>query len=71
MLWNDLATVNDLVLVCGADNILLVARKEKQRLIQFLLGLNDTFSPVRSNLLMRQLLPTVSMAYSFLLQEEN
>lgn len=40
-------------------------------LIQFLLGLNETFSVVRSNMLMRQLLPYLSVAYSVLLQEQS
>lgn len=41
------------------------------RLIQFLLGLNETFSVVRSNMLMRQPLPYLSVAYSVLLQEQS
>lgn len=40
-------------------------------MIQFLLGLNDIFSSVRTNLLMCQPLPNLNVAYSVLLQEEN
>lgn len=71
MLWDELAAIDDLVLVCEDDIVLLNANKEKQKLIQFLIGLNETFASVRSALLMRQPLPSLSVAYSVLLQEEN
>lgn len=69
MLWDELVATDDLVLICDADNSLVNASKEKHRLIQFLLGLNETFSYIRYNLLMYQPLSTLSVAYSILLQE--
>lgn len=65
MLWDELAAIDDLVLVCEDDIVLLNANKEKQKLIQFLIGLNETFASVRSALLMRQPLPSLSVAYPF------
>lgn len=41
------------------------------RLSQFLMGLNDTFTATRGQMLMMKPLPSLSQAYSLLLQEEN
>ncbi|KAG8482872.1 hypothetical protein CXB51_023953 [Gossypium anomalum] len=42
----------------------------QQRLFQFLMGLNETYSAVRSQILLMIPLPTVSQVYSMLMQEE-
>ncbi|KAG8495219.1 hypothetical protein CXB51_012817 [Gossypium anomalum] len=42
----------------------------QQRLFQFLMGLNETYSAIRSQILLMLPLPTVSQAYSMLMQEE-
>ncbi|XP_070035230.1 uncharacterized protein [Nicotiana tomentosiformis] len=44
---------------------------EDQKLIQFLMGLNDVYSGVRGNILMMKPLPTTAQAYSIILQEET
>ena len=44
---------------------------ERQQLMQFWMGLNDSYQMVRSNLLMLNPLPTVSCASSMVLQEEQ
>lgn len=64
MLWGELTTIDDLVLVCEEDNTLISASKERQKLIQFLLGLNENFAFVRTNLLLKQLLSNLHVAYS-------
>ncbi|XP_075076494.1 uncharacterized protein LOC142163140 [Nicotiana tabacum] len=43
---------------------------EEDRLMQFLMGLNDVYNAVRSNILMISPLPNVRQAYSFVIQEE-
>lgn len=48
-----------------------LVRQEKQKQIEFMLGLNETYIVVRSNLLMMNLLPSLNCAYSILTQEEN
>jgi len=44
---------------------------ERQQLMQFLMGLNDSYQGVRSNILMMNPLPAVSQASSIVLQEEQ
>jgi len=44
---------------------------ERQQLLQFLMGLNDSYQSVRSNILMMTPLPSVSQASSIVLQEEQ
>ena len=45
--------------------------KEKEQLIQLLVGLNDVYKGVRGNILTSRPLPNVSEAYYMLLQEEH
>nr|XP_016456703.1 PREDICTED: uncharacterized protein LOC107780652 [Nicotiana tabacum] len=44
---------------------------EAQKLIQFLSGLNETYSTVKSNILMMSLVPSVEKAYSILIRDEK
>ncbi|KAK5838374.1 hypothetical protein PVK06_007103 [Gossypium arboreum] len=43
----------------------------QQRLFQFLMGLNETYNAVRSQILLLNPLPSVNHAYSMLVQEES
>lgn len=45
--------------------------KNDERLIQFLMRLNETYAQARSNILMINPLPSVNHAYSLLMQDEN
>lgn len=45
--------------------------QQEQRLMQFLKCLNDSFSAIRSQILLMDPLPVVNKAYSLILQEEN
>ncbi|XP_074375255.1 uncharacterized protein LOC141717027 [Apium graveolens] len=75
MLWDD---IDYLTLIptctcgckCGASQKLSKFQQD-QRVIQFMMGLNDTCSIMRGSILMRSPLPTVSQAYSLILQEES
>ncbi|XP_075088390.1 uncharacterized protein LOC142170389 [Nicotiana tabacum] len=44
---------------------------ERQRLLQFLMGLNESYSQIRSNILQRRPVLIVNQAYSAALQEES
>ncbi|XP_070014847.1 uncharacterized protein [Nicotiana sylvestris] len=44
---------------------------EYQRLLQFLMGLNETYSQPRSQILMMSHVPTVNKAYSMIVSEES
>nr|XP_033510403.1 uncharacterized protein LOC117275164 isoform X2 [Nicotiana tomentosiformis] len=44
---------------------------EDQKLIQFLMGLNETYNAVKGNVLMMKPLPTTAHAYSIILHQES
>lgn len=44
---------------------------QEQRLIQFLMGLNDIYGQARGNILIMNSLPGMDLAYSLILQDEN
>lgn len=44
---------------------------EKQKLIQFLMGLNETFSQSRSHILMIVPSPNLNQAYNMIMQDES
>ncbi|XP_075480626.1 uncharacterized protein LOC142521286 [Primulina tabacum] len=48
-----------------------VEHDQQQRLLQFLMGLNDSYMHVRSQILMMVPLPTVGQAFSLLSEEES
>ncbi|XP_059310549.1 uncharacterized protein LOC132061883 [Lycium ferocissimum] len=74
-LWDELDALNVVIscscaCVCeGKSN--LMKSLEDQRLIQFLMGLNDIYTQARGNILMMNPLPSMDLAYSLLLQDEN
>ena len=43
----------------------------RQRLLQFLMGLNDNYSQARSQILMMVHVPTVNQCYAMIIQEES
>ncbi|XP_073119563.1 uncharacterized protein [Henckelia pumila] len=47
-----------------------IAQREEDRIMHFLMGLNDTYSSVRSNILMITPLPNVRQTYSLVIQDE-
>ncbi|XP_070664685.1 uncharacterized protein [Malus domestica] len=64
-LWDELSSYSDSSsCTCGAQN-------EKNRLMQFLMGLNDSYSVVRGQILLMNPLPTVRQAYSSISQKEK
>jgi len=57
---------------CECDvNGKLHSYTEEIKLIQFLMGLNSSYTAVRGNILMMAPIPSISQAYSLLVQEER
>ncbi|XP_055832035.1 uncharacterized protein LOC129900963 [Solanum dulcamara] len=54
-----------------ADSTSYVEHLKSQRLLQFLMGLNESFRNIRSNILARKSVVTVNEAYVVAAQEEN
>ncbi|XP_015163071.1 uncharacterized protein [Solanum tuberosum] len=74
-LWDELdafITLNhcSCVCICGGK-IKTIKSHQDGRLIQFLMGLNSSYSSVKSSILMMDPLPSVSQAYSLLIQDEK
>ncbi|XP_056695291.1 uncharacterized protein [Spinacia oleracea] len=76
MLWDQLDGLEPLpVCVCTGCSCTLTQQllktQQNQRLIQFLMKLNDKYEHPKSTILMMSPLPTISKAYGLLLQEEQ
>ncbi|KAK8272656.1 hypothetical protein V6Z12_D11G348900, partial [Gossypium hirsutum] len=56
---------------CDCDFTRRNTHLQQQRLFQFLMGLNETYSNVRSQVLLMQPLPTVNQAYSLVMRDET
>nr|XP_034896668.1 uncharacterized protein LOC118035239 [Populus alba] len=61
-LWDELPSYNDTV---------HGAQQDQQRLMQFLMGLNDSYSAIRGQILLINPLPSVCHAYFSVTQEEK
>jgi len=74
-LWDELDSLNSnikcgCVCVCEGKQKLEKSLQD-ERLIKFLMGLNDTYSQARGNILMINPLPNINLAYSLILQDEH
>ncbi|RVW67415.1 Retrovirus-related Pol polyprotein from transposon TNT 1-94 [Vitis vinifera] len=63
-LWDELGSYNDTVCSCGADH-------KRRRLMQFLMGLNESYNAIRGQILLMNPLPDVAKAYFSIVQEEK
>ncbi|XP_049411739.1 uncharacterized protein LOC125878503 [Solanum stenotomum] len=74
-LWEELSTLHVKTQCkcncsCGAKESVFRAEQER-RLIQFLMGLNETYTAVRGNILMMNPLPSLAQTFSLLVQDEK
>ncbi|XP_070022949.1 uncharacterized protein [Nicotiana sylvestris] len=74
-LWDELDALNTFSACvceydCGAKSKSLKAHQD-ERLLQFLMGLNECFIGVRSNILLSSTLPSIGQAYSLVIQDEK
>lgn len=76
MLWNEIDFLSPLPVctcggcTCGASTKLFKSQQD-QRVMQFLIGLNDSYTSTRGSILMRTPLPSIIQVYRILLQEES
>ncbi|KAL5736828.1 hypothetical protein ACOSP7_031282 [Xanthoceras sorbifolium] len=70
-LWDELASYHDPI-TCSCRGIkLLVERQEKERFMQFLMRLNDSFSTIHGSILMMSSLPDTRKVSALILQQER
>ncbi|GAV80218.1 UBN2_3 domain-containing protein [Cephalotus follicularis] len=70
-LWDEYASLVTLPSYGCPTSRAYLEHDQQQRLLQFLMGLNDSYGSIRSQILMMCPLPTVSQAYSMISQEES
>ncbi|XP_009785919.1 uncharacterized protein LOC107790181 [Nicotiana tabacum] len=74
-LWDELDALNTFsACVCECDcgaNAKSIKAHQDERLLQFLMGLNETFIGVRSNILLSSPLLSIGQAYSLVIQDEK
>ncbi|XP_019225479.1 PREDICTED: uncharacterized protein LOC109207052 [Nicotiana attenuata] len=74
-LWDELDSLNShlgCTCACNYDGKRKMAKfMEDQRVIQFLMGLNDAYAQARGNILMLSPTPSMDQTYSLLLQDES
>ena len=61
-LWDELSSYNDTI---------QGTQQEHQKLMQFLMGFNDSYSAIRGQILLMNPLPSIRQAYSSISQEEK
>ncbi|KAK6150364.1 hypothetical protein DH2020_015296 [Rehmannia glutinosa] len=70
-LWDELACLMPLPICKNETRRLIVEREMNRRLMQFLMGLQESYDQVRSQLLLMDPLPDVDKAYSMVLRVEK
>lgn len=74
-IWDELDSLNSNIkgsCVCGCERKQNLEKSTRdERLIKFLMGLNDAYSQARGNILMISLFPDINHAYSLILQDEH
>ncbi|XP_022137506.1 uncharacterized protein LOC111008934 isoform X2 [Momordica charantia] len=65
-LWDELETYNDLSQCCSSGE-----HVEREKVMQFLVGLNDPYSTICHQILLIRPFPTVEKAYSIVIREEK
>ncbi|CAL9006318.1 unnamed protein product [Prunus brigantina] len=70
-LWDELSTYHE-PLICDCEGLKKLAdREEKEKVMQFLMGLNDSYSTVRGSILMMNPLPDTRRVHGLILQHER
>nr|GMD79668.1 uncharacterized protein LOC109158736 [Ipomoea batatas] len=70
-LWDELNLLDPPPKCSCSARTAYVTQTERRRLFQFLMGLRETYSQARNQLLLNSVLPTIKGAYALLLQDEK
>lgn len=70
-LWDQLSSIIESPTCSCEKSKKYVEYMQHQKLYQFLIGLNELYSQVHSQILLMSLLPSINQAYSMLLQESH
>ena len=73
-IWDQINQINPLPSCTSAGctcNQTFMKQQQEERRVRLLMKLDNKFTAVRTNILMMQPLPTISMAYKLLIQEEK
>ncbi|KAH0734514.1 hypothetical protein KY285_010221 [Solanum tuberosum] len=70
-LWDEVDNMNISILCTCEARGKNIKGKQDERLVQFLMGLNDSYCSARGNILIISPLPSISNAYTLLIQEEK
>ncbi|XP_023750336.2 uncharacterized protein LOC111898673 [Lactuca sativa] len=70
-IWDELRLVQNIPSCTCAAATGIAKYLDEQRLIQLLMGLNDTYKVLRGQILMMKPLPNISTVYSMIVQEER
>ena len=70
-LWDELDDLDEIPSCSCSSAEKILKREQNQKLLQFLMGLNDDYNAIRGNILMMSPLPSISQVYSMLIQEEK
>ena len=71
LLWDEYSSIVQLPTCECSMSKTYVDHMQNQKLLQFLMGLNETYLHARSQILMMNPLPSVNQAYSMLVTEES
>ncbi|XP_020419536.1 uncharacterized protein LOC109949182 [Prunus persica] len=70
-LWDELSIYHE-PLICDCEGLKKLAdREEKEKVMQFLMGLNDSYSTVRGSILMMNPIPDTRRVHGLILQHER
>ncbi|XP_039130956.1 uncharacterized protein LOC120267384 [Dioscorea cayenensis subsp. rotundata] len=70
-LWDEIQCLNDMPLCQYCMGVEQAKYEEKQKLAQLLMGLNESYSATRGNILMMKPFPSVREAYSIWIEKEK
>nr|XP_028943579.1 uncharacterized protein LOC114819382 [Malus domestica] len=70
-MWDELSSYNEAATYSCGGLETLRKREDKEKVMQFLMGLNDNYSAIRGQILLMQPLPDTRRVYSLVLQQEK